>query len=254
MNTVKPSGVLVFRTVIKVIALILIFCLTCVAAYFISCYFAGERSEFLAASHIENIPELPVIVIDAGHGGIDGGASAPDGGMEKEINLDVANRLFSLLKFSGVDCVMTRTEDKLLADESMKSHRKMTDLKNRLAVLNDITKSGREAVFVSIHMNNFSIPKYSGLQVWYSQNDERSKNIAERVQSFAKTYLDSANGREIKKAGSGIYLLDRAKAPAILIECGFLSNPEEYEKLKTSEYRNKLAVAVYGAICDSFSK
>ena len=151
---------------------------------------------------------LYTVVIDAGHGGIDAGAVAPDGGVEKDINLDVAGRLCDILKFFGIDCVMTRTEDKLLADESMKSHRKMTDLKNRLAVVNEVKESGREVVFVSIHMNNFSIPKYSGLQVC-------------------------------------------ATVPAILVECGFLSNPEEYGKLSTSEYRNKLAAVIAVAICDT---
>ncbi len=239
------------RTIIMTGLFIIFLCLLCAATYYAACFFAGDPGEFKEVSYIENTVELPVIVIDAGHGGIDGGAIAPDGGCEKEINLDVSKRIYSLLSSMGMDCVMTRTEDKLLADESMKSHRKMTDLKNRLAVVNSVKESGREVIFVSIHMNNFSIPKYSGLQVWYSPNNEVGKILAEKVQNGAKMWLDPENNREIKKAGSSIYLLERATEPAILIECGFLSNPEEYARLSTVEYRNKLALVICSAIWDT---
>lgn len=237
--------------VIKVCVTIILLCLACIATYFAACFFAGDESEFTEVSQIEKVTELPIIVIDPGHGGIDAGAVAPDGGVEKEINLDVAGRLCDMLKFLGIDCVMTRTEDKLLADESMKSHRKMTDLKNRLAVVNEAKEMGREVIFVSIHMNNFSIPKYSGLQVWYSPNHDESRILAEKVQQGAKKWLDPENNREIKKANSSIYLLDRASVPSILIECGFLSNPQEYARLSTSQYRNELAMVICTALCDA---
>lgn len=229
---------------------IALLCLVCAATYFAACFFAGDESKFTAVSNIEKRAELPVIVIDPGHGGIDGGAAAPDGGREKDMNLEVSERLYRMFRFLGIDCVMTRYEDKLLADESMKSNRKMTDLKNRLAVVNSIRESGREVIFVSIHMNNFSIPKYSGLQVWYSPNHGESQDLAKKVQQNAKLWLDTGNNREIKKADSSIYLLDRATVPAILVECGFLSNPEEYARLSTEEYRNKLAMIICAAICD----
>ncbi len=239
------------EAVIKISLLIIFLCLVCAGTYFAACYFAGDGSGFIEVSRVKEIQELPVIVIDPGHGGIDAGAVAPDGGVEKEINLDVALRLREMFEFLGIDCIMTRTEDKLLADESMKNHRKMTDLRNRLAVVNDVKETGREVIFVSIHMNNFSIPKYSGLQVWYSPSDEESRILAEKVQQGAKSWLDPENNREIKKATSSIYLLDHASVPSILIECGFLSNPEEYAKLSTAQYRNELALVICASLCDA---
>ncbi len=242
------------KTTVKALAMVGLFCLSCAATYFFTLLFSKPAADaYKGVVKATEIKEMPVIVIDAGHGGVDGGAIAPDGGTEKEINLDVSKRLYELFKFSGVECVMTRTEDKLLADESMKSHRKMTDLKNRLAIVNDIAESGRDVVLVSIHMNSFSMSKYSGLQVWYSLNDEKSQGIAKEVQSYARTWLDSENNREIKKATPSIYLLDRAQTPAILIECGFLSNPEEYARLSDTEYRNKLALIIYAAVCRGVS-
>ncbi len=224
---------------------VLLLSVVCALTFGIGRFMTGDRP--VSAVH-ETRAELPTLVIDAGHGGIDGGASAPDGTTEKELNLDVAMRLAALCRLSGIDCVLTRTEDHMLADESLKSNRKMHDLKNRLAVVDEVNESGG-AVLVSVHMNNFSSPKYSGLQVWYSPNDKNSAQLATYVQSYARTYLDSSNTREIKRATSAIYLLDRATVPAILVECGFLSNVEELARLKTEAYRSELAVSIFAAVC-----
>lgn len=193
--------------------------------------------------------KYPVVVIDAGHGGIDGGAVGIDGSVEKNINLAVSKRLEAICRLAGLDCVMTRTEDRMLADESLKKHRKMHDLKNRLAVVDSVTGSGGEAVLISVHMNNFSSPKYSGLQVWYSKNNSKSMELARSVQGYAKTWLDGGNNREIKPATSAIYMLERAEVPAVLVECGFMSNPEECEKLNTASYQTSLATVIFSALC-----
>ena len=229
---------------------VLILCAVCFLCYKIAQFMAGD-----SAAVVHNVEaELPVIVIDAGHGGMDSGAVGIDGSLEKEINLAVAERIAALFRLSGIDCVMTRVEDVMLVDDDVKTHRKMNDLKNRLAVVNDISESGREVILVSIHMNKFTSEKYSGLQVWYSPNSEESSQLASYVQGYAGTWLDTGNTREIKRATSAIYILDRAKVPAVLVECGFLSNREECAKLATDEYRKEVALTVFAAICDFLGK
>ncbi len=186
------------------------------------------------------------IVIDAGHGGMDGGAVSASGVLEKELNLAVAQRLYELCRIAGLDCVMTRSDDNLVVDDSVKSKRKMHDLKNRVALAEGIENS----IFVSIHMNNFPDERYSGLQVWYSKNNESSATLAALLQTYARTFIDPTNQRETKAAGSSIYVLDRISVPAVLVECGFLSNPEECERLSSEEYQLKLAVVLFAAISE----
>ena len=102
-------------------------------------------------------------------------------------------------------------------------------------------------------MNSYPDSRYSGLQVWYSKNDERSRSFASYVQSYAAGYLDPSNTRVIKPATSSIYLLDRLQVPAILIECGFLSNENESALLASDDYQTKLALVIFAALCDSIS-
>ncbi len=223
----------------------------CALTFSLARFFSGDAH----AMSMEIVKrELPTIVIDAGHGGMDSGAVGVDGCLEKEINLAVAERLYALFQLAGIDCVMTRTEDLMLVDDSVKSHRKMHDLKNRLAIVNELEAMGKDTVFLSIHMNNFSIARYSGLQVWYSASDARSRELATYVQSYAKTFLDPSNTREVKRATSSIYILDHITTPAILVECGFLSNPEECTKLGTEAYRNELAATIFAAVTTAIEK
>ena len=188
-------------------------------------------------------------VIDAGHGGEDGGAVGADGTKEKNLNLDVARLLEALLRLNGASVVMTRTEDTLLYDyfndlSDYTGHKKIYDLKNRLK----ITEREENPVYVGIHMNKFSDPQYKGLQVYYSPNDKRSELLAGRIQTEISTSLQKGNKRVIKAADSGIYLLDALKTPAVLIECGFLSNKEECARLNDESYQRKLSVALFYAI------
>lgn len=233
------------------LCVVVILCAICAVTWCLLYFMSDDVT--VAVSETVLRKQYPVIVVDAGHGGIDGGAVGVDGSLEKDLNLDVSKRLAELLRLAGIDCVMTRTEDRMLADESMKSHRKMHDLKNRLSVVKLITEGGRDAVLLSVHMNNFSSPKYSGLQVWYSQCKEESSQLASCVQDYAREWLDTTNNRKIKPATSAIYMLDRATVPAILIECGFLSNPEECSRLATEEYRRDLAVTVFAAVAQWLS-
>ena len=188
------------------------------------------------------------MVLDAGHGGEDGGAVGLNGVLEKDINLSVTLLVGELLKQEGSAVVYTRTEDRLLytEEQNIKGKRKMYDLRNRL----DIAEKTDGALLVSIHMNKFPSAECRGLQVYYSPNSAESSSYAALVQSYSKTFLDSTNHRETKKADSSIYLLHRIEMPAILVECGFLSNPEECALLNTAAYRQKTAAVLTAALTE----
>ncbi len=182
------------------------------------------------------------VILDAGHGGRDGGASADDGTLEKNLNLAVAKKLEALLLSADIRVVMTRHEDIELASPSS-DHKKRDDLNARLAM----TEQYENAIFVSIHMNKFPVAKYSGLQVYYSKNHAESLTLAEQIQEDSRS-LKADNDRAVKAAGDSIFLLSHAKIPAVLVECGFLSNPEETALLKTEAYQQKLAMSLYTSI------
>jgi N-acetylmuramoyl-L-alanine amidase len=178
-------------------------------------------------------------IIDAGHGGMDGGASAADGTVEKGLNLALSDVLRGILDVLGYNAVMTRTDDEMLSDGG-KGTNKLRDLRARM----EIAKTNPDALFLSIHMNKFPNTSLTGLQVWYSPNHPSSETTARLIQSAFKTYISPDNKREIKKAGSNIYLLDRIKNPAVLVECGFLSNVTEAKHLSDSAYRRQLASVI----------
>lgn len=182
------------------------------------------------------------VILDAGHGGEDGGASSADGILEKELNLSIAEQIGAELERQGISVIYTRTEDILLYDRNVdyKGRKKLLDLAARLKIARETENS----VFVSIHMNSFPQKQYHGLQVYYSAHHPLSQTLALSVQNTVKETLDPSNQRKIKKADSSIYLLDRNEKPAILIECGFLSNDEEARKLATDDYQEKLSHSI----------
>ncbi len=181
------------------------------------------------------------IIIDAGHGGFDGGAVASDGTEEKDINLQIAGKINSLAKLFGYSTIMTRKEDNALCNsESSIRKNKIEDMKNRLKIINMNPK----AVFLSVHMNKFEQENVWGAQVFFSPNNENSKVLAEAIQCSIINYVQPQNTRVIKKADDGIYLLKNAQIPAVIAECGFLSNQNELANLKTDEYQLKLAFAI----------
>ena len=192
-----------------------------------------------------------IVVIDAGHGGEDSGAIAKNGVYEKDLNLKIANTLGKYLENAGFAVVYTRTEDKLLytEEENIKGIRKISDLKNRLK----ISESYVGATLVSIHMNSFSEEKYSGLQVYYSTNNENSRPLAESIQNSVKAKLQPNNNRNIKN-GENIYLMKNSTNAAVLIECGFLTNTEECAKLCEKEYQKELCFAIVCGIIDAKEK
>lgn len=188
-----------------------------------------------------------IIIIDPGHGGVDVGAIGVDGVYEKDLNLQIAFTLGEMLRERGFTVVYTRTTDRMLyrEEENIKGMRKLYDLKNRCKV----AEGYEGAIFVSIHMNSFGASKYSGLQVYYSNNDKSSQALAGKIQSAVKEKLQPENNRQIKN-GKDIYILDNCEALSVLIECGFLSNPEECENLSKKEYQKELCFSIVCGIID----
>ena len=191
------------------------------------------------------------IVLDAGHGGEDGGTSSKDGTMEKDINLAVALRLRELLVSAGFEVKMIRETDVAVNDPNLATvkQRKASDIKNRLKFIENTP----DCTFVSIHQNHFSESQYNGTQVFYSPNASGSQQLAAQIQTCVVQQLQPENKREIKPATQSIYLLWHSKVPAVLVECGFLSNPKEAQLLKTTEYQDKMALAIFDGIVAYFN-
>lgn len=209
-------------------------------------FFPYDQSVFSDVCEEERVL---TVVIDAGHGGRDGGAVAEDGTLEKHLNLEVAMKLKALLESSDIRVVMTRETDIELASPDS-SHKKADDLKARV----QLAQECENAIFVSIHMNRFPVEKYSGLQVYYSENHENSIVLAQIVQNVAEEALRNTHGRKVKSAGDSIYIMAHLEIPAVLVECGFLSNFEETALLKTENYQKKLAMCLYASLIQYFSE
>ncbi len=183
------------------------------------------------------------VVIDAGHGGEDGGAPGPDGTCEKEYTLPISRNTADFLTVLGYEVTMTRTEDCMMSDGGAGT-RKMQDMRHRLAT----ARACGDALFVSVHLNRFPQADCRGLQVYYSSNNGESRRLAHCIQEGAVSALQPDNHRVPKAAGSSIYLLDRLDTPAVLVECGFLSNPDEAAMLRRAEYRQELAFVMSCAV------
>ena len=188
------------------------------------------------------------VIIDAGHGGPDGGTSADDGTLEKDLNLQIAIKLNESLNSMGIKTVMIRTEDISVHDASANTIRqkKVSDLKNRLKIINETDNS----IFVSIHQNHFSDSRYSGTQVFYSKNNPQSSVLADCIRQSVISDLQKENTRETKPSGTDIYLLYHAESPAVMVECGFLSNINESKNLKNENYQKELAFVLALGISD----
>lgn len=188
-------------------------------------------------------PHRTCIVIDAGHGGIDGGAVSCTGVLESKINLEIAQRLNDLMHFLGYETKMLRTSDTSLHTEGRTiAQQKISDLKYRVNTVNESEKS----LLISIHQNTFSDKKYSGAQVFYA-TDEGSKRLAEHLQSTIIQAVNPQSKRK-SKAASGIYLLEHIRCSGVLIECGFLTNPEEEAKLREPDYQKALASVIASVV------
>lgn len=189
-----------------------------------------------------NTSQMKTIIVDAGHGGMDAGAIAADGTYEKDYNLEIALKLEKILKLNGFNVIMTRTEDVMTCDDGLNSirSRKVSDIHNRFSII----EINPDALFVSIHQNKFPDSAQHGTQVFYSGNNPESKLLAEAIQKNIVENVQPENKRLIKKSGTEIYLLYHAKSPAVLVECGFVSNYHDLELLKKDEYKKQLAMLI----------
>lgn len=172
------------------------------------------------------------VLIDPGHGGFDGGTTAADGTLEKQINLAISLTLRDLLLVCGVPVRMTRQTDIAVGEK------KVEDMRYRLEQYENADQ------VISIHQNHFSVAKYHGTQVFYSVNHSESEQLARMLQQSVVEHLQPDNNRQIKPATDGIFLLHHTTKPAVLVECGFLSNWEELDLLKKSDYQQELAFAL----------
>lgn len=189
----------------------------------------------------QSVKSMPTIVIDAGHGGEDGGAVSESGVLEKDINLSIANDTSALFYLLGFDVTQTRKTDIALDNgEDTIRKRKVSDMKKRLEIFN----SSEENTIISIHQNKFSESKYHGTQIFYSPNNPKSKQLADSIKYSVKGLLQPDNERECKKADSGIYLLNNTNNPAVIVECGFISNGEECKNLLDSQYQKQMAFSI----------
>lgn len=239
------------KYIISFVAFVLIFAMIASLFFFIGGKLSsipGNKSED-KKTNVGNTPvyrDSRVIVIDAGHGGEDGGTVSKNGTKEKDLNLSIAFLIYDMLRSDGYNAILTRSEDIMLYDRNVdyKGRKKMLDLAERVK----IAKENDNCVFISIHMNSYPDQKYSGLQVYYSKNDPESQILADTVQDMTRRYLQKENTRKTKAAGSNIYVLDRINSPAVLIECGFLSNYGECAKLCDPTYQRQLAFVIFASI------
>lgn len=179
------------------------------------------------------------VIIDAGHGSPDGGASSCSGVLESDLNLQIAQRLNDLMHLLGINTVMIRTDDTSVYTEGDSiAAKKVSDLKQRVKVVNEIDN----ALLISIHQNYFSDPRYSGAQVFYAKTDD-SDTLASKLQLAFVNTLNPGSKRRAKPS-DGIYLMNHINCTGILVECGFLSNPQEEAKLCSKQYQLDLCCVI----------
>jgi N-acetylmuramoyl-L-alanine amidase len=188
--------------------------------------------------------EETIVIIDPGHGGEDGGARDLSGKTESEVNLAISLRLDQLLHFYGVNTMMTRTKDVSIHDATAVTIRekKVSDLRNRVKMIEAV----EDATLISVHQNSFPQQQYRGMQVFYG-NSADSKLLAENIQNNVRSFLDPNNERQCLKIPSSVYLMNHISCRAVLVECGFLSNPRDDQLLQGNAYQTKVAMTIAAA-------
>ncbi len=224
--------------------ILLTVCILSLAAMFSNLFGKGLHNESKTVSSDE-IP-LPTVILDAGHGGLDSGAVSILGDEEKNLNLSVTKKLGAFLESAGIRVIYTRTEDVMLESSHNSGSRKTQDLLGRV----ELARKEEDALFVSIHMNTLPVEKYKGLQVFYTDRNDANRALAQVIQNTVCSVLQPDNNRKAKDAQGKIFILDRLEEPAVLIECGFLTNREEAALLKDEAYQTKLAYVLSRPILD----
>lgn len=186
------------------------------------------------------------VVLDAGHGEPDGGAVGANGTIEQSINLKITQKLQEILENRGIKVIMTRSDNNSICDKSAKTlhDMKVSDMHKRLDIINNSDAD----LFLSIHLNSFSKPKTSGLHIFYSRNHPEIQPLAELIQEEIAE-LTGAKTHTVKAASDTLYLMKNPTPPSILIECGFISNPDEEKLLNDDAYQSKIAFSIANAVC-----
>lgn len=236
------------------ITLMIVFFITVIAAFFVG---ANSPKAKLASRNVYGPLNSKVIVIDAGHGGFDPGKTGIKGEHEKDINLAISKKLKKLLEKSGASILMTRTSNKGLYDyDSTKKltvrEKKRQDMKKRVEYA---TEKGAD-IFVSVHQNALppSQAQYYGAQTFYYKKSEEGKKLAESIQETFRTEIKNGNVREIKPFTNESYILRKSSIPAVIVECGFISNPKEEGLLNDSKYQDKVAKCIRDGVVKYFSE
>ena len=218
------------KTTIRIMAALLIM----VSVYFL----AYQRVRETTSDQIIS-KKKPCVVIDAGHGGKDPGKVAINGALEKDINLEIAIKLQQFLEQEDVEVILTRESDAGLYDENA-SNKKVQDMKRRVEVI----EQAAPVLNVSIHQNSYHEEYVHGAQTFYYENSEQSKVLAEKIQQMLLNDVDKKNKR-VAKSNDSYYLLKKTSSPIVIVECGFLSNSEEAQKLESDYYQEKVAWAIH---------
>lgn len=207
-------------------------------------------SSSLSALSVQSVPAKQTVVLDAGHGGEDGGAVSISGQVESNLNLAIALRLDQLFGLYGVPVEMLRSEDRSLHDREAETLRqkKVSDLHNRAARVEEV----ENATLISIHQNSFPEAYYHGAQVFFADT-EGSEALAVQTQDTLRQ-IDPSNTRQAAKVAGTVYLMNHVSCRAILVECGFLTNVEEEAKLISPKYQTQLAAALCSAFLQEEQK
>lgn len=226
----------------KIASIVLFYSL--IVSIFLAAAYLGSEATSVVAQMIP-LERDHTVIIDAGHGGVDGGATSCSGILESNLNLEIALRLNDLMHLLGVHTKMVRTTDISIHTQGETiAAKKISDLKNRVRLVNET----ENALLVSIHQNTFSDNRYSGAQVFYAPEGE-GQQLAEALQAMIVQTINPGSNRHSKRA-DGIYLMEHIEKTGILIECGFLSNYEEEAKLRSPSYQQKLISVIASAICN----
>lgn len=228
----------------KVLFIISIFIVFLIIIY----YYASYKNYSLNVFNHNNIDKT--IIIDAGHGGDDGGAIGADGTIEKNVNLQIAEKLRFIMQMYGYNVIMTRNDDNSIHDAEAKTIRqkKVSDIHNREKIIIE----NPDAIFVSIHQNKYNDSSVHGTQVFYSKNNAQSSVLAQKVQDSVVKSVQKDNFRQIKPSGTEIYLLYHSQIPSIMIECGFISNYNDLKNLKDEKYQKEIAESISDGIINYF--
>ncbi|MCI9123864.1 MAG: N-acetylmuramoyl-L-alanine amidase CwlD [Eubacterium sp.] len=201
-----------------------------------ACIVAKTSAVYVTGRQVKE--QKDCIMIDVGHGGLDSGKVGVNGELEKDINLQIALKLKKTLEEKNKTVVMTREDDKGLYDENS-SNKKVQDLQRRCDLINET----KPLVTISIHQNSYTSPQIKGAQVFYYTTSTESQELAQVIQDTLIQEVDPENHRQAK-ANNTYYLLKRTSSPIVIVECGFLSNPDECEKLSDEKYQQKMADAI----------